>query len=78
VLGERKKPLASQQLTPKTQNLAPNPQYPAPVLQSLLGLALAGSLGLLDSFFFFSGSFFSVDEEESAEELLLGAEVFFA
>jgi hypothetical protein len=45
---------------------------------SLLGLALAGSLGLLDSFFFFSGSFFSVAGEESAEELSLALVDFFA
>jgi len=37
----------------------------------LLGLALAGSLGLLDSF-----SFFSVDGEESAEELPLATDDF--
>jgi hypothetical protein len=45
---------------------------------SLLGLALAGSLGLLDSFFFFSVSFFSVGGEESPDELLLAADDFFA
>jgi hypothetical protein len=42
----------------------------------LLGLGLAGSLGLLDSFSFFS--FFSVDGEESAEELPLATDDFFA
>jgi hypothetical protein len=42
----------------------------------LLGLALAGSVGLLESFFFFSVSFFSVDGEESADEVLLASDDF--
>jgi hypothetical protein len=53
----------------------------------LLELVLAGVLGLLDSFPFsapvpfsfpVSVSFFAVDEEESPDELLLGADDFFA
>jgi hypothetical protein len=53
--------------------------------QSLLGLALAGSRGLLESFPFsvpfsfpVAFSFFSDDGEESAEELLLVSVDFFA
>lgn len=57
---------------------------PGTCTYSLLGLVLAGSLGLLEvscfaSFFssFFS-TFFSVDGEESPDELLVASDDFFA
>ena len=48
---------------------------------SLLGLVLAGSLGLLGVFSCFASffsSFFSVDSEESPDVLLLASDDFFA
>jgi len=53
---------------------------PGTYAYSLLGLVLAGSLGLLEvsCFASFFSSFFSVNGEESPDELLLASDDFFA